>query len=134
MKRHGDEWISIREHPFFKFHKKMSNYSFSEEGSEAAADEELLRDLDNLREVLEEDDSAGKTRFCVTSGLVARRALNGRHMISVNPLVVWVLFGHCEKSEKTCFPPAAREEEGNALGSLAERPLEGLKLCLQKNH
>lgn len=39
----------------------MSNYSFSEEGSEPAADEELLRDLDNLREVLEEDDSAGKT-------------------------------------------------------------------------
>ena len=39
---------------------KMSNYSFSEEGSEATADEELLRDLDNLREVLEEDDLAGK--------------------------------------------------------------------------
>jgi hypothetical protein len=39
----------------------MSNYSFSEEGSEANADEDLLRDLDSLREVLEEDDSAGKT-------------------------------------------------------------------------
>lgn len=50
----------------------MSNYSFSEEGSEAAADEELLRDLDNLREVLEEDDSAGKIRLCVTSGLMPR--------------------------------------------------------------
>ena len=69
----------------------MSNYSFSEEGSEATADEDLLRDLDNLREVLEEDDSEGKNGFCVTSGLVARRApkkINGRHMISVNPLVV----------------------------------------------
>ena len=38
----------------------MSIYSFSEEGSETNADEELLRDLDNLREVLEEDESAGK--------------------------------------------------------------------------
>lgn len=52
----------------------MSNYSFSEEGSEAAADEDVIRDLDNLREVLEEDDLEGKNGFCVTSGLVARRA------------------------------------------------------------
>ena len=73
--------------PFF--FTKMSNYSFSEEGSEANADEDLLRDLDNLREVLEEDDSAGKTRFSRTSGLVARNWFKyGRRMISVNPLVV----------------------------------------------
>ena len=51
-----NEYLSEREQL-----TKMSNYSFSEEGSEPAADEELLRDLDNLREVLEEDDSAGKT-------------------------------------------------------------------------
>ena len=50
----------------------MSTYSFSEEGSEANADEELLRDLDNLREVLEEDELPGKIWFCFTSGVVAR--------------------------------------------------------------
>ena len=35
----------------------MSNYS--EEGSEANVDEDLLRDLDSLRQVLEEEDTTG---------------------------------------------------------------------------
>ena len=67
----------------------MSNYSFSEEGSEATADEDLLRDLDNPREVLEEDDLKGKNGFSLLPvWWPAARQKNGRHMISVNPLVV----------------------------------------------
>lgn len=48
----------------------MSTYS--EDGSEAAVDEDLLRDLDSLREVLEEEETAGslQPRFANTSGLV----------------------------------------------------------------
>ena len=38
----------------------MSTYS--EEGSEANPDEDLLRDLDSLREVLEEDETTGKLK------------------------------------------------------------------------
>ena len=40
------------------FLTKMSFYS--EEGSEAVVDEDLLRDLDSLRKVLEEEETTGR--------------------------------------------------------------------------
>ena len=57
--------------------QKMSTYSISEEGSEANVDEELLRDLDNLREVLAGGESAGKDRILL---LPLAALKNGRHV------------------------------------------------------
>lgn len=42
---------------------------YSEEGSEAAVDEDLLRDIDSLRKVLEEEETTGTCLTCFLAAL-----------------------------------------------------------------
>ena len=56
--RHSDDGLITQQRTLSSL--KMSTYS--EEGSEAAVDEDLQRDLDSLRKVLEEEEPAGRER------------------------------------------------------------------------
>lgn len=64
QKRHRDDELLNGVSGFLP---KMSIYS--EEGNEAAVDDDLLRDLDSLRKVLEEEETSGTCFICFSAAL-----------------------------------------------------------------